>query len=181
MSNSRTNVELLKALLLELGGQAIPTLVGLLDAVIVDGSGNIQLGATSTKTVTVTGTPTGGQLLPGTWTPTWTGVANVASVTPNLCMYIRVGDLVAFCGSVFIDPTADSTFTSLRGTLPIASNLAAVADLAGVSSRATSVAASLVGQLSADVTNNEILFNFVDGTGNVTSTWAFIGFYRILA
>lgn len=180
MSNARTNVELLKALLLELGGQAIPTLVALLDAVIVDGSGNISLGATAAKTVTVTGTPTAGQVLGGTWTPTWTAVANVASVSANLCMYIRIGPIVVFGGSVFIDPTADSTFTQLRGTLPVVSNLAAVSDLAGVCSRVTAVAASLVGDLAADVVNNEMQFSFIDGTGNATSTWRFVGFYRIL-
>lgn len=180
MSNSRTNVELLKTLLTALGGTAAPELTQLLTAVAVDGSGNVTVGVDATKTVTIAGVPTGGQLLPGTWTPTWTPVANVASTSANLCMYIRVGPLVVFGGSVFIDPTADSTFTQLRGTLPIASNLAAVADLAGVCSRSNAVSAPLVGALESDVTNNEMLFSFTDATGNVTSTWRFVGFYRIL-
>jgi hypothetical protein len=67
----------------------------------------------------------------GTYTPTWTGLANVASVTAFSCQYMRVGDTVTVSGWVTIDPTTDNTATSLSFSLPINSNTTSVNYLNG--------------------------------------------------
>ena len=58
----------------------------------------------------------------GTYTPTWSGISNVDSVTSFSCQYLRVGNTVTVSGWVTINATADNTPTSLSFTLPIASN-----------------------------------------------------------
>jgi hypothetical protein len=67
----------------------------------------------------------------GTYTPTWTGLANVSSVTAFSCQYMRVGDTVTVSGWVTIDPTVDNTATSLSFSLPINSNTSSVNYLNG--------------------------------------------------
>jgi hypothetical protein len=67
----------------------------------------------------------------GTYTPTWTGIANVSSVTAFSCQYMRVGDTVTVSGWVTIDPTVDNTATSLSFSLPINSNTSSVNYLNG--------------------------------------------------
>jgi hypothetical protein len=67
----------------------------------------------------------------GTYTPTWTGLANVTSVTAFSCQYMRVGDTVTVSGWVTIDPVSDNTPTSLSFSLPINSNTTSVNFLNG--------------------------------------------------
>ena len=67
----------------------------------------------------------------GTYTPTWTGLANVGSVTAFSCQYLRVGDTVTVSGWVTIDAVADNTPTSLSFSLPINSNTTSVNYLNG--------------------------------------------------
>ena len=79
----------------------------------------------------VTGT-TNQYICSGTYTPTGTAGTNVASVTPQACQWIRVGNVVTVSGIAAFDPTAASTAgTVFTLSLPIASNLASVGDLAG--------------------------------------------------
>ena len=79
----------------------------------------------------VTGT-TNQYVASGTYTPTATGTANIDSVTGGKSQWIRVGNVVHVTGVVTVDATTATTSTAFRLTLPIASNLAASADLAGV-------------------------------------------------
>lgn len=67
----------------------------------------------------------------GTYTPTLTTTANVASSIVQDCRYIRIGDQVFVSGRVSITPTAANTATRWRITLPIASNIGGDNDLAG--------------------------------------------------
>ena len=67
----------------------------------------------------------------GTYTPTWTGLANVGSVTAFACQYMRVGDTVTVSGWVTIDAVADNTPTSLSFSLPINSDTSVVNRLNG--------------------------------------------------
>jgi hypothetical protein len=67
----------------------------------------------------------------GTYTPTWTGLANVTSVTAFSCQYMRVGDTVTVSGWVTIDPVSDNTPTSLSFSLPINSDVSVVNRLNG--------------------------------------------------
>jgi hypothetical protein len=85
----------------------------------------------------------------GTYTPTWTGLANVTSVTAFSCQYMRVGDTVTVSGWVTIDPVIDNTPTSLSFSLPINSNTASVNFLNGTGvTQGGGAAASLSGYAS---------------------------------
>jgi hypothetical protein len=82
----------------------------------------------------------------GTYTPTWTGLANVTSVTAFSCQYMRVGDTVTVSGWVTIDPVSDNTPTSLSFSLPINSNTSTVNYLNGTGvTQGGGAAASLSG------------------------------------
>jgi hypothetical protein len=82
----------------------------------------------------------------GTYTPTWTGLANVTSVTAFSCQYMRVGDTVTVSGWVTIDPVSDNTATSLSFSLPINSNTSSVNFLNGTGvTQGGGAAASLSG------------------------------------
>ena len=67
----------------------------------------------------------------GTYTPTWTGLANVDSVTAFSSQYMRIGDTVTVSGWVTINATVDNTSTSLSFSLPINSNTTSVNYLNG--------------------------------------------------
>jgi hypothetical protein len=67
----------------------------------------------------------------GTYTPTLTNTTNLDASTPYEAQYMRVGNTVTVSGRVDADPTA-AALTQLRISLPVASNLGANEDLAGV-------------------------------------------------
>jgi hypothetical protein len=82
----------------------------------------------------------------GTYTPTWTGLANVDSVTAFSCQYMRVGDTVTVSGWVTINATVDTTPTSLSFSLPINSDTSVVNRLNGTGvSQGGGIAACLSG------------------------------------
>ena len=74
-----------------------------------------------------------GIIASGTYTPTRSDETNLdANVTPTQAQYLRVGSVVTVSGGFKADPTTTVTATRFDLTLPIASNLGAVEDLAGV-------------------------------------------------
>jgi hypothetical protein len=54
----------------------------------------------------------------GNYTPTWTGISNVDSVTAFECRWMRIGDTLTISGKVAINATVDNTATSASFTLP---------------------------------------------------------------
>lgn len=109
----------------------------------------------------------------GTYTPTLTGVANVAASTAYACQYMRVGNTVHVSGRLDIDPTTTLTLTQLGISLPIASNLGNLEHLAGTSaaSTVTDNPAAIIGDtannraqlnyICVDVTNHSMFFTFM--------------------
>lgn len=95
----------------------------------------------------------------GTYTPTAAGTANMDSITPNPCMFTRIGNIVEVdCGLFAIDPTNASTISNFTLTLPIASNLTNTYDVAGISSCGSSVEPGLV---YADTANDKAIVYFI--------------------
>jgi parallel beta-helix repeat protein len=94
----------------------------------------------------------------GTYTPSLTAVANVASSVPYLCNYTVVGDIVLVRFKLVVTPTAaGSTATQLGISLPIASNLASNdTDLHGNASSSFGLTASIY----ADPTNDRAQLQF---------------------
>jgi microcystin-dependent protein len=89
----------------------------------------------------------------GAWTPTITGVANVASSNVEIARYSRSGDHVSGVLRVGITPTSIITTTTFRVSLPVASNFTSTSDATyGVSI-----------EDFADTTNNEFTFTYTSG------------------
>ncbi len=71
------------------------------------------------------------ELAAGTWTPNLTHITNLDASTAQSGQYQRVGNTVT-CGlHLQVDPTTISVATEIEFTLPIATNMAAVGELAG--------------------------------------------------
>lgn len=69
----------------------------------------------------------------GTFTFTRSAEANMDSnVTPIAGQYHRIGSVINYSFRFTADPTLTATTTSFEGTLPIASNIGAANDVAGV-------------------------------------------------
>jgi hypothetical protein len=125
----------------------------------------------------------------GTWTvPTTTasGVYTpVASNTSNLdagptmleAQYLRVGNTVSVSGRFSADPTLTATSTSFEITLPVASNLGAVADLAGVAFCGS--IAGLGGEVVGVVANDTAQIIWVTRDIN-SNSWSYIFNYQVI-
>jgi len=103
----------------------------------------------------------------GTYTPTLTNVANlnIGGSSTGASMYKRNGNRVWVAMEATLDPTLSATFTSLRITLPIPSNLAADRDLSGVGSGDQ---ISQGGRCLSDAANNEALYRYVANSAAAT-------------
>lgn len=118
-----------------------------------------------------------GGLLAGTYTPTLTGVANVAASTAFACQYLQVGPTVTVSGKLDIDPTAGATLTQIGISLPVASALAAAEQVGG-----TAVAAvpSYFGAISADAVNDRAQLDFTTAADVANRSWFFSFTYRVI-
>lgn len=112
----------------------------------------------------------GTTLASGVYTPTLTGVLNVGAVVVQGAdwPYMRVGSVVTVSGQINIDPVASATTTTVRISLPIASNFAN--DNSGCAGTMVETGgASNVGAIRPDSTNDEALIFFVPTATNAKS------------
>lgn len=118
----------------------------------------------------------------GVYTPTITGVANVASSSAVACQYAKNGKSVTVSGYVSIAATAASgTLTSLRISLPFASNFASGNQCAGTVSHVNPTpATSTFGVIIGDATNNEALMQYNANASGGALTMYFHFTYRII-
>jgi hypothetical protein len=100
----------------------------------VDGNfsaGSLQIGRTSVTSPATTD----GNVFSGTYTPTQVSTnTNVDAVTFSAGQYVRVGATVTVSGLIQINPTAASTATTVKFSLPIASAFANSFQLGGTAS-----------------------------------------------
>ena len=113
----------------------------------------------------------------GSYTPTITSVSNVDATTAYTCYYTRIGSQVHVWGRVDIDPTAAAnTFTEIRISLPIASNLGVNTDLMGGAAVSNSQRSAFI---AGDPTNDRAALVFESVvTGNTGFSFWFD--YRII-
>jgi hypothetical protein len=115
----------------------------------------------------------------GTYTPTLFNTTNVAASTASVCQYIRVGNIVWVSGNVQIDPTAAGpTITVMGMSLPIASDLASVIQLAGTAN-GYGFAGAETYAIIGDAANNRATFNGAAVT-TAAHDHAFMFMYQIL-
>jgi hypothetical protein len=100
----------------------------------------------------------------GRYTPTLTGVTNVAGTTTHECTYYRVGNAVKVSGIIEIDPTASSSLTEVRVSLPITATVdfSTIYECTGPGNAISTQGSS--GGFYADTTNEEAVFSFVTAT-----------------
>jgi aspartyl-tRNA synthetase len=114
----------------------------------------------------------------GTYTPTRSAEANLDSnVTMSQAQYMRVGDTVTVSGRFTADPTLTATATSFEITLPVASNIGAAEDVAGVA-----FCGSIAGQgaeIIGVAANDTAKIQWV--AGDITSqTWSYTFSYQVI-
>ena len=113
-----------------------------------------------------------------TYTPTRSAETNLdANVTVTQAQYVRLRNSVTVSGRFTADPTAAATPTSFELTLPIASNIGAAEDVAGVA-----FCGSIAGQgaeITGSVANNTAVVSWI--SGDVTSqTWSYTFTYQVI-
>lgn len=134
------------------GGASIVTAAGDCLVAVSLGSGNWVV----TQYQRASGYPVTPTLASGTWTPTVTSVANVASSTAYVCLYSRVGNTVTVSGVVDIDPTSADIATTFDLSLPVASAFTLITDASGVINTSS---ASRGGVCFANATDDRLRFS----------------------
>lgn len=129
--------------------------------------------------LTLTGalTLTTGVVTSGTYTPTRSAESNLDSnVTPTAAQYLRVGATVTVSGRFTADPTGAGA-ASFELTLPVASNLGAAADLAGVA-----FCGGIAGQgaeIIGSAANNTAVVQWV-AVDTTSKVWSYTFTYQII-
>lgn len=114
----------------------------------------------------------------GVYTPTRSAEVNMdANVTTTQAQYMRVGATVTVSGQFTANPTTTATPTSFEITLPIASNIGAVADVAGTAfaGAIAGQGAAIIGVIANDTA--KVQWNAVDVTSQL---WSYSFSYRII-
>ena len=113
----------------------------------------------------------------GTYTPTRSAESNLDSnVTMTEAQYMRVGNTVTVSGRFTADPTAGGA-ASFEITLPIASNLGAAEDLAGVA-----FCGSIAGQgaeIIGSAANNTAKIQWI-ASDTTSKVWSYIFSYQVI-
>ena len=153
-------------------------------------NGLISVSANAALQISKTGVTapatTDGNVFSGTYTPSATGGTNVTTgnLSPSVCQYMRVGDVVTVSGFVAVTATAGSTAspanTTFTMSLPIASAMTNAAQVAGTAAYATNtVAANSFARLSADTTSDVVAWQFASTT-TASANWYFTFTYQVL-
>jgi hypothetical protein len=113
----------------------------------------------------------------GTYTPSGTIVSNLTSLTPNAAQWMRVGNVVTVSGSVVVLVTAHPATTTFRLTLPLASNLTDLTQVAGTLAFITS---NQSGRVLADTVNDQARFDWQAADSLVSETISYTYTYLLL-
>lgn len=117
-------------------------------------------------------------IVEGTFSPSVTPVSNIDSVSASTLRYVRVGDSVMCWGTVTVDATFGSGYTTFRLELPVESSLAANADLAG-NAGFQGTPSERTWNISADTTNEAAFFETVI-VQNASKTFSYNFMYKVL-
>jgi hypothetical protein len=113
-------------------------------------------------------------LASGTYTPTLTGILNVASLTARLATYMRVGNTVTVAGQIDVTPTANNTETKIGISLPIASAFTTAYQAGGSGHTIANVSSGHSTAVYADATNDRVEMDYYETHGALdTITYTF--------
>lgn len=154
------------------GAPKVPFLSGSGSRILLtDNSGNVT-GSSALPPGTTTSTPSGSTDVAnkayvdaaagtsGTYIPTITNGANVASSTGATAHYMRIANQVHVQGKVNVTPTLGvNTTTVINISLPVASNIGAVTDLLGGAFAGAATAANPVA--TGDTTNDNGILTYI--------------------
>lgn len=116
-------------------------------------------------------------LAAGQYTPTRSAEVNMdANVTTYEAQYLRVGATVTVSGSFLANPTAAGV-TSFQITLPVASNIGAVSDAAGVA--AGGGIAGMSAAISGVVASDTALVSWI-AVDTTAQTWYYTFSYQVI-
>jgi hypothetical protein len=105
----------------------------------------------------------------GTYTPTKSAEANIASLNMSQAQYMRVGNTVTVSGHFTTLSSADFVIASFEIDLPVASNVGAIDDVSGMCSFLGGTVSMnqydpLVGTIIGSVANNTAVINWFTGS-----------------
>ena len=117
-------------------------------------------------------------LAAGVYTPTRSSETNLdANVTMTEAQYLRVGNTVTVSGRFTADPTLTATVTNFEIDLPVASNIGAAEDLAGVAfcGSIAAMGAEIIGVVANDTAQIQWI------SSDVTSqSWSYTFTYQVI-
>lgn len=121
----------------------------------------------------------GPKLVTGTYTPTLTGVTNVASSTAYTCQYMQVGNMVTVSGQISVTPTTNNSEVTIGISLPVASNFGNSYELGGTAYKQANTDAGHGASIYADATNNRAEMDYFETHGG-GDTFSFSFTYQII-
>jgi hypothetical protein len=159
-------------------GAAGTTLRALVTRLDVDENANIRAYGLHNN-ATAQGSATNQDIRSGTYTPTRSAETNLDSnVTPSQAQWFRVGNVVTVSGRVtVVDPTLTATATSFELSLPVASNIGAVEDLAGTAFCGT--IEGMGAEVTGSVANNTAVFSWI-ATDVTSQSWSYHYTYEVI-
>lgn len=107
-----------------------------------------------------------------TYTPTITSVTNIATTASPAGQWLRVGNVMTVSGVVSIDPTAGTTLSTYRISLPVASNLSNLSQCIGGIVFMPS-GTTVNGRIIGDTTNDAAQVDFISDSGAASQIHAF--------
>ena len=120
-------------------------------------------------------------LAAGTYTPTDSAHANLdgTDVTMTEAQYMRVGNTVTVSGRFTADPTTTLVQTSFEITLPVASNIGAVEDVAGVAVCGTIATRSECAEVIGVIANDTAKIQWIP-VDVASQTWSYTFTYQVI-
>jgi hypothetical protein len=155
-------------------------------AVVNSSSGTTGIRMTSTggfqisKDSVTSPASTDGNVFSGTYTPTLTNGTNVTASTNASCQYMRVGNTVTVSGTVTAITTTAAGNSLVSISLPVTSNLSAIANCAGAAVFYSTTFRSTSCAIYADATNDLAVVNFTAPSGTTGQAFSFQFTYKVI-
>jgi len=134
--------------------------------------------ATFAGSISLTGGITGTNIY-NTYTPTLTGVTNVAASSANVSGWIRIGNAVLVFARISVTATASATVTDIDCSLPVASNFSSSSQCVGAGAIFTGAAEVAVIGVQANTTDDRATFRYVSTSTAARSFTVMFGYIVI--